>query len=102
MDTSDLSVEAYDAIMTEAEKFNHGLTLQFGLISYDCKDESDFVNKSVELIYEMMGLDYYEIDDMFFGNPPEKKDFHSALQRILINIRELKKIPIEKRTDFWI
>lgn len=45
IDTRDLSDKAYKAIMIEAEKFNHDLTLKFGLLSYDCKDENDFIAK---------------------------------------------------------
>jgi hypothetical protein len=32
MDTGDLSIPTYDGIISEAEKFNHDLTLQFGAI----------------------------------------------------------------------
>ncbi len=32
MDTDDLSEKTYRAIMVEAERFNHDLTLQFGLL----------------------------------------------------------------------
>lgn len=49
MDTDELSEEAYHAIMIEAEWFNHDLTLQFGLLSYECKDENDFLEKSLIL-----------------------------------------------------
>ena len=43
MDTGDLSEETYQAIMIEAEIFNHDLTLQFGLLSGDCIDEEVFI-----------------------------------------------------------
>ena len=33
MDTDDLSNEAYQGIIIEAEKFNHDLTLQFGVLA---------------------------------------------------------------------
>ncbi|MCK4465539.1 MAG: hypothetical protein KAU83_07495 [Bacteroidales bacterium] len=97
MDTGDLSEEAYNAIMIEAERFNHDLTLQFGLLSYHCADEDDFIEKSIALINEIKKYDEIAIDDMFFGNPPRKEEFHKTLERILVNIRELKKIPIDKR-----
>ena len=45
MDTGDFSEEAYKAIIVEAEMFNHDLTLQFGLLSSDCKNENDFIEK---------------------------------------------------------
>ncbi len=98
MDTGDLSNEAYKAIMIEAEMFNHDLTLQFGLLSGECKDEDDFIDKSILLIKEMFSYDEDDMYDMFFGNPPEMKDFHDALSKILDNIAEVKKIPAKDRT----
>jgi len=98
MDTGDLSEEAYKAIMIEAEMFNHDLTLQFGLLSGHCKDENDFIEKSIQLINEMNKYDHVDLDDMFFGNPPDLNIFRKALKRILNNIVELIKIPTEKRT----
>jgi hypothetical protein len=98
MDTDNLSIEAYKAIMIEAESFNHDLTLQFGLLSYSCDNENEFVKKSIDLINEMMNLEIEEIDDIFFGNPPEINEFQLALKRILENIDRLEKIPLEKRT----
>jgi len=98
MDTGDLSEETYKAIMIEAEMFNHDLTLQFGLLSGECKDENDFIEKSILLIKEMKSYDEIDLDDMFFGNPPEMNDFHIALTKILDNIVEVKKILTENRT----
>ncbi len=90
MDTGDLTDKTYKAIMVEAEKFNHDLTLQFGLLSGECKDEKDFIAKSKQLIEEMLQYDEDDLDDMFFGNPPLTKDFHKALDKILKNISNLK------------
>jgi hypothetical protein len=101
MDTGDLSEETYRAIMIEAERFNHDLTLQFGLLSGECENEEVFIQKSHELIEEMRKYDEIDLDGMFFGNPPEIKDFHNALQKIKENIREVKKIPPEKREYFY-
>lgn len=98
MDTGDLSEETYKAIMIEAEIFNHDLTLQFGLLSGECKDENDFVEKSIQLIHALKKCDEIDLDDLFFGNPPKKNEFIKTLNKILDNIVELKKIPIESRT----
>lgn len=91
MDTGDLTEETYCAIMVEAEAFNQDLTLQFGLLSSECKDEDDFIKKSLELIKEMKKYDEICLDDMFFGNPPKIKDFHDALNKITDNIARIKK-----------
>ncbi len=101
LDTGDLSEETYQAIMIEAERFNHDLTLQFGLLSSECKDEEDFIRKSILLIEEMKNFDEIDLDEMFFGNPPNIKDFHKVLNKILENINKVKEIPIEKRTYLY-
>jgi hypothetical protein len=77
--------------MGEAERFNHDLTLQFGLLSSECKDEAMFIKMSEELSNEMLTYDEIDIDDMFFGDPPTKKHFHAALIKILDNISKLPK-----------
>jgi len=46
MDTGDLTTKTYKAILSEAEKFHPNLTLQFGLLSYDCNNEAEFIKKS--------------------------------------------------------
>ncbi len=97
MDTGDLSEEIYNAIMIEAERFNHDLTLQFGLLSYRCTDEDDFIEKSIIHINEMKNYDEIDLEEMFFGNPPKKNQFLETLEKILTNIVEVKKIPTDKR-----
>ena len=77
--------------MVEAERFNHDLTLQFGLLSYECKNEKEFIEKSKNLVKEMQEYDDKDIDDLFFGHPPKKVDFHKTLNKLLINIAGLQK-----------
>jgi hypothetical protein len=89
VDTDDLTHETYNAIMLEAERFNHDLTLQFGLLSYECENEDDFIVKSKWLINEMLEYEEDDLDDIFFGNPPDIKDFHKALKKISNNILNL-------------
>ena len=98
MDTGDLSEEAYRAIMIEAELFNHNLTLRFGLLSYKCKDENDFIEKSILLIHNIRKYNEWMLEDMFFGEPCDKDQLYDTLDRILANIEKVKNIPFEKRT----
>lgn len=90
IDTDDLSEPTYMAILMEAERFNHDLTLQFGLLSYQCKDEADYIAKAKELIEKLLKCDKNSVDDIFFGDPPPMKDFHAALNRIKKNIEKLE------------
>ncbi len=90
IDTDELSDEVYEAIIGGAEEFNHDLTLQFGVLSKHCSDEKDYIKKSKMLIKEMFTYDSDDIYDLFFGNPPTKKQFHVALKKILENIANLE------------
>ncbi len=97
MDTDDLSKETYKAVIIEAEKFHHDLTLRFGLLSYQCKDENEFIEKSMKLVSVVQKADDALLNDIFFGEVPEKIKLAKALDKISINIAKVRLIPIEKR-----
>lgn len=50
MDTDDLSIEAYKGILSEAEKLTDELTLHYGLLSYDCENEAEYLKKQLSLL----------------------------------------------------
>jgi hypothetical protein len=97
MDTDDLSKETYKAILIESEKFNHDLTLQFGLLAEECKDEKDYIQNSLELINELKEMDEDEFPDIFFDEIPDKKVLIRTLEKIKKNILKVQGIPFEKR-----
>ena len=97
MDTDDLSQEAYKAIMIEAERFNHDLTLRFGVLSGDCKDEEEYLKKSLLLIEKIKKAKKYQLEDIFFGDVPNIDQLIKTLDRIIENIEGVKKIPFKKR-----
>lgn len=97
MDTDDLSREAYKAIIVEAERFNHDLTLQFGLLSYHCRNEAEYIEDAKQLIAHIQLLDDYDLDYMFFGAAPARESLQIVLEKILGNISEVEKIPFKKR-----
>lgn len=97
MDTDDLSREAYEGILLEAEKLTHDLTLHYGLLSGFCEDEADYIDKAIELTNEIMQVDDWELDDLFCGNLPDKEKLKFTLQTIIANIEHIKKTPIENR-----
>lgn len=97
MDTDDLSSEAYDAILIEAEKLTHDLTLHYGLLSSDCKNESEYLDKAEKLTREISQVDDCELEDLFWGNPPDKNKLINTCKKILENIEKVKTIPFEKR-----
>jgi hypothetical protein len=43
------------------------LTLQFGLLSGDCKDEQELIDKSTQLINELKIADSEDLEDVFLG-----------------------------------
>ncbi len=97
MDTDELSIEVYKAIIIAAENFSHDLTLQYGVLSYECANEQEYLDKSEQLTNEILNYDEVELDDLFFGNPPKKEKLHIALKKIISNIAAVKQIPIDKR-----
>jgi hypothetical protein len=97
MDTDDLSKEAYEAIIVEAERFSHDLTLHFGVLSARCQNELEFIEKSKKLAEEILVLDDYEIEDLLFGNFPPRVQLEITLMKIIRNIEGLNQIPINKR-----
>jgi len=97
MDTDDLSKETYRAIIIEAERFNHDLTLQFGLLSGHCKDEPEFIEEVANLIDIIKRADQDVLESIFFGEVPNLTSLHNALDKISENILTVKKIPMAKR-----
>jgi len=88
MDTDDISTEAYRGILIEAEKFNHDLALQFGLIASSCKNEKEYLFKAKKSIKKIRELDKSDLSDMFFGLPPDKEHLLLTLKKILTNISD--------------
>src|SRR5690606_29628591 len=70
MDTDYLSRECYKAIIIEAEKLSHDLTLHYGLLSIDCKNEDEYIDKAEQMTREIMQADDAELEDLFWGNLP--------------------------------
>lgn len=104
MDTNDLSRETHTAIIDTAERFHHDLTLQFGVLAGDCHSDNEFLDESESMIKEWQTeWDLEEaIIDIFFDNPPSKKEFKKILETILTNIENVRKIPTENRKfDLW-
>lgn len=97
MDTDDLSIETYKGVIIEAEKLTHDLTLHYGVLSGDCKNETEYLDKAEKLTRGIMQAEDWELDDIFWGNPPKKDKLHLTLRKILTNIEKVNKIAIEKR-----
>ncbi len=88
MDTDDLSREAYKGIIIEAEKLTHDLTLHYGMLSYDCKNETEYLEKAELLTKRIMKFNEEELDDFFWSTPPNKERLNATLKKILANIEK--------------
>jgi hypothetical protein len=98
MDTDQLSIETYNGILGEAEKLSHDLTTHYGMLSYECADEEEYIEKAEKLTKSFKKANAIDLDDLFWGNPPKKENFINTLNAILKNIDVIKLIPIDKRT----
>lgn len=99
MDTDDLSIPTYNGTIIEAETFNHDLTLQFGVLASDCKDDDDYLNKAERMIKNWLKVDDFEeiLDDIFYGEPVDEEEFRDTLNKLLSNIAEIRKTPMKDR-----
>lgn len=97
MDTDDLSMEAYKAIIIESETFNRDLTLRFGLLASSCKNEKEYLDNAKKIISEIRNLDRHSLSDLFFGSLPDKHLLNLALDKISNNIEKVEKIPENER-----
>jgi hypothetical protein len=99
MDTDELSTQAYNAVIITAEKFNHNLTLQFGLLSYQCEKESEYLQKANHLVKEWGDDMEDSIEEIFFDvEHPTKQEFKKVLLEISNNISKVLEIPLEEKT----
>ena len=97
MDTDELSDEAYQGIIIEAEKFHHDLTLHFGVLASRCKNEDEYINSASKLIREIKRAKQDEYLDIFFGLEPSVKSVHNVLNKMETNIQTITKTPLTER-----
>ena len=99
MDTDNLSIPTYKGVISEAEEFNHDLTLQFGVLASSCKDDDDYLNKAEILINKWLQVNDFDdiIDSISYGQPVNEKLFRKTLSKLLTNIAEIRKTPMEQR-----
>jgi len=62
MDTNDLSNETYRASLVEAERFDHTMTLHFGLLSYDCNNEQEFIEAVEQVLRGYKEAEAWELE----------------------------------------
>ena len=98
MDTDNLSEETYNAIIITSEKFNHNLTLQFGVLASVCSDDNDYLFKANNLIIEWKSDLANSINKIFFDTAkPKALTFENLLLDIQSQIKKVLDIPVEKR-----
>lgn len=96
MDTDNLSKETYEGVILEAEKLDHDLSMEFGVIASACKNEDEYLLLSEKLVLNFKDYDEDELEDIFSETIPTLERFHSTLNMILENIKNIWNIPKEK------
>jgi hypothetical protein len=89
--------ETNTAIIDTAESIHYDLTLQFGVLAGNCHSDNEYLDETESMIKEWLtDWDLEEaIMDIFFDNPPSKKDFKKILDKILKNIENVRNITME-------
>jgi hypothetical protein len=98
MDINLLSEEAYNAVITEAENFDDDLVTHFEFLSEVSENENEYLDKAQTLAKDILKFDEEELEDLFYGNAPDKDGMINTLNKILENISAVREIPFEKRT----
>lgn len=98
MDTDDLSNETYGAVIIEAERFHHNLTLHFGVLAGQCDTEEEYLDAAEKLVKKIMKAKSFEIEDFLFDEVDDLSRLPATLDKILTNIARVREIPEEKRT----
>jgi len=98
MDTDELSNEAYDVVIRKAEMFHHDLTLQFGVLASDCKDEDEYLKEALLIIKDWESDYELAVDKIFYENVPEINIFKAVLRELKKAIIKIQKLPMDKRT----
>ena len=62
-----------------------------------CKNEEEYIKNAKELINEIIELNEYDLEDIFFGDIPIISHLHKCLRQMALNITEVESIPKEKR-----
>lgn len=71
-----MSQEPYKAVIIEAERFNHDLTLQIGVLSYQCENEEKHLIAVREMIEGWKNDLRSAIKGIFYDrNQPSPSDF---------------------------
>lgn len=98
MDINLLSEEAYTAVIAEAESFDDDLATHFEFLSEVSAGENDYLEKSASLAKDILRFDDEELEDLFYGNAPDKAALFETLNTMLANINAVMEIPFDQRS----
>ena len=82
MDINLLSEEAYNAVITEAENFDDDLVTHFEFLSEVSENENEYLDKAQTLAKDILKFDEEELEDLFYGNAPDKDSLFNTLNNI--------------------
>ena len=98
MDTDELSNEAYTAVLVEAERFHHNLTIHFGVLADDCDNEVEYLAAAEKMVKNLKKTTPDHLDYFLFTEVDNLSALPVTLDKILANIARVREIPKEKRT----
>lgn len=99
MDTDDLSIPTYHGINIEAERFNHDLTLQFGVLASNCKDDNDYLNQAEKMIKNWLSTDdiLYLLEDIFYSESVDAEEFRNLKTNFYPTLQKSENLNGRKR-----
>jgi len=98
MDTDELSNKAYTAVLVEAERFHHNLTIHFGVLAGQCNTEEEYLAAAEKMVNNLKKASPDSQDDFLFNEVDDLGKLPATLDKILENIARVREVPEEKRT----
>lgn len=73
--------------------------MQFGILASACKDDVDYLNHAEALIKDWLSNKDFDViaDDVFFGASVDLNTFKEILIKLIANINEIRKTPMNER-----
>lgn len=82
--------------MLQAELFSHDLTIRFGVLASECRDEEEYIVKAENSVAEIQKPYAEDLIDLFSGNVFQMDDLHKSLITIIGNPEKVEKISLDK------
>ena len=99
MDTSFLTIEAYDLLIGKSADISDDLTSEIGMIASESSDEDGYIKNVLEYLDEIFKDPEEFLESWDLIETTDIKKFKIKIKQLIVDLIELLKIPYNKRTQ---